>query len=150
MDFDEFLSLMQLAISSKKFNEIEDILRKSNVSLLSITNENKDIVQDWLWNNFEIPAKIKWLILANYKGFHFKKGIKTHPQNADGKSELHFAVEEYSNYSMWNKATIDNFEQIANECPLRQQILRTDDNGITPFAVAYKNDRNDDVFQVGT
>ena len=65
-----------------------------------------------------------------------------------GKNELHYAIEEYYN-SWWSeKTSIDNFEQLALQSQLRQQIHTPNKNEVTPFIAAYNCSINDDVFKV--
>ena len=69
-------------------------------------------------------------------------------ENMELANELHDAIEDY--YASWwsEKTSIDNFEQLALQSQLRQQIHIPNKNGVTPFIAAYNCSINDDVFKV--
>ena len=154
MDFDEFCKLMNSAISSKEFLEVNDCLQNKVVCFKSTGEDcNKErIVKSWIWNNMEIPAETKIFLLLKLLGRDMNSYISPvdEPIVMDpSHALLDYVINDYYNKGkyLFEERSIEDFEEIARL--LRLEIFFEYKRGITPFTLAYLQ-RNHDCFNVST
>ena len=148
MDFNEFCKLMNSAISSKEFLEVNECLQDKDMCFNSNPEDsNKEkIVKSWIWNNMEIPAETKVFLILKLIGRNMNSYIR--PVNGtiiltDSHCLLHYVIKEY----YFEEESIEDFEEIARF--LRHEIFFEYEKGMTPFTLAYlQNDH--DCFNVST
>ena len=146
MDFDEFCKLMNSAISSKEFLDVNDCLQNKDMCFQSTAEGcNKEkIVKSWIWNNMEIPAETKVFLILKLLGRNMNSYIR--PINGIIRYTishclLHYVIKEY----YFEERSIEDFEEIARF--LRHEIFFEYEQGMTSFTLAYLQ-RNHDCFNV--
>ena len=168
MDFNEFCELMNSAISSKEFSEVNDCLQDKDMCFNSNPEDIKDmgkcfnsypednkekIVRDWIWNNMEIPAQTKIFLLLKLLGRDMNSYIRPNINGTiswtDSHCLLHYVIKDYDKKfgypKIFEERSIEDFEKIARF--LRHEIFFEYEEGMTPFTLAYLQ-RNHDCFNV--
>ena len=151
MDFNEFCKLMDSAISSKYFLEVNDCLQNEDLCFNSNPEDNnkEKTVKSWIWNNVEFPAKTKIFLLLKLLGRDINSYMTRyefiHNNGIIGLTDshclLHYVIKEY----YLEEESIEDFEEIARF--LRHEIFFEYEEGMTPFTLAYLQ-RDHDCFNV--
>ena len=155
MDFNEFCELMNSAISSKEFLEVNKCLENKDMCFNSNPEDsNKEkIVKSWIWNNMEIPAQTKIFLLLKLLGRDMNSYIRPNINGTiswtDSHCLLHYVIKDYDKKfgypKIFEERSIEDFEKIARF--LRHEIFFEYEEGMTPFTLAYLQ-RNHDCFNV--
>ena len=150
MDFNKFCELINSAIISKDFLEVNDCLKSKDMCFNSNPEDsNKEkIVKSWIWNNMEIKAETKVFLLLkllgrNMKQSHYIRHVDGFTVTPASHSLLDYVIEDY--YNLFEERSIEDFEEIARL--LHHEIFFEYEEGMTPFTLAYLQ-RNHDCFNV--
>ena len=143
MDFNEFCKLMNSAILSKEFSEVNDCLQNEDLCFNSNPYKEKT-VKSWIWNNVEIPAQTKVFLILKLLGRNMNSYIR--PVNgviihSISHCLLHYVIKEY----YFEEESIEDFEEIARF--LHYEFFIEYEEGMTPYTLAYLQ-RNHDCFNV--